>query len=72
MNELGNFMKLSVHFHEVILPKECLVHVANYGWLFDQDQTLANFRDHITSTITCNFEGLRMPQKLELWRTPLA
>lgn len=29
-----------------------LAHVANCGWLIEQDQTLVHFGDHLTLTIT--------------------
>ena len=35
-----------------------LAHVTNIGWLSNQEQTLAHFRDQFTSTITCNWTPL--------------
>ena len=39
----------------VLCPNIILAHVANFGWLPDQDQILAHFRDHLISTVTCNW-----------------
>ena len=41
--------------HKSAMPYCYLVHVAKFGWLSNQDQTLAHFRDHLISTVTCNW-----------------
>jgi hypothetical protein len=34
------------------------IHVARFGWLSDQDQTLVHYRNHFTSMVTCNWTPL--------------